>query len=101
MPMDRKRYPADWDAIAFAVKEKSGWCCRHCGKQCLKPGDDTSKLTPSYKGQHTLTVHHSDFKPENNKPENLISLCAPCHLRAHSPRKSNIPPGQLTLELNL
>ena len=101
MPMDRSRYPADWKAIALSVKVKANWICRHCGKQCLQPGDDRSGLSPSVVGQNTLTVHHSDFRPENNRPENLIPLCAPCHLRAHSPKKSNVPPGQLTLELNL
>ena len=99
MPMDRSRYPKDWNAIALAVKQECGWICRGCGKQCLKPDDDTSQLGVSEKAQRTLTVHHSDFKPENNRRENLIPLCAPCHLRAHSPRKGNIPVGQLTLNL--
>ena len=100
MPMDRSRYPADWDAIALAVKENAGWVCRRCGQQCLHPGAG-EKLSKSDKAKLTLTVHHADFKPENNKPENLIPLCAPCHLRMHSPRKGNVSPGQLTLELNL
>lgn len=98
--MDRKRYPADWETIALGVKIGANWICQRCGRQCLKPDDDRSKLTPSYIGQHTLTVHHSDFTPENNQPSNLIPLCAPCHLRAHSPKKSNVSPGQLSLELN-
>jgi predicted HNH restriction endonuclease len=101
MPMDRARYPKDWEAIALSVKVKANWVCKRCGKQCLQPEVDRSKLSPSFIGQHTLTVHHSDFRPENNRLENLIPLCAPCHLRAHSPRKSNVSPGQLSLELNL
>lgn len=101
MPMDRARYPKDWEAIALSVKVKANWVCSRCGKQCLQPGTDRSNLNPSFIGQHTLTVHHSDFRSENNQSENLIPLCAPCHLRAHSPRKSNVPPGQLELELNL
>lgn len=101
MPMDLSRYPKDWKAIALAVKEEANWCCRRCGKQCLTPATNISKLSPSERARNTLTVHHSDFKPENNKPENLIPLCAPCHLRAHSPRKGNIPVGQLSLDLNL
>lgn len=96
--MDRSRYPADWDAIALAVKEQAGWVCRHCGQECLRPGAG-EKLSKSAKARLTLTVHHADFKPENNKPENLIPLCAPCHLRMHSPRKGNISPGQLALNL--
>lgn len=99
MPMDRARYPKDWEAIALSVKVKANWVCRHCGKQCIQPGEDRANLSRSFIGQHTLTVHHADFKPENNQLENLIPLCAPCHLRAHSPRKSNISPGQLELEL--
>jgi 5-methylcytosine-specific restriction endonuclease McrA len=101
MPMDRSRYPKDWDAIALAAKVEVNWTCRHCGKQCIKPDTDTSKLSPSQRGQLTLTVHHADFRPENNKRENLIPLCAPCHLRAHTPRRSNVPPGQLSLDLEL
>lgn len=101
MPMDRSRYPEDWDAIALGVKVEADWICRHCGKQCITPYTDTSKLSPSQRGRLTLTVHHADFRPENNKKENLIPLCAPCHLRAHSPRRSNVPVGQLSLDLAL
>lgn len=75
MPMDRKRYPEDWDRIAFDVKDAAGWRCTVCGKQCRKPGEpfDTHTLT--------LTVHHKDHRPENCGRENLVPLCAPCHLR--------------------
>ena len=76
MPMDKARYPADWKAIARQVKEKAGWRCQSCGKQCRKPGE------PLDTHQRTLTVHHIDHCPENCSPDNLIALCAPCHLRA-------------------
>lgn len=76
MPMDRKRYPSDWERIAFEVKKKSGWRCERCGMQCRLPGEpfDTHK--------RTLTVHHIDHTPENCEPGNLIALCPKCHLRA-------------------
>lgn len=76
MPMDRKRYPTDWERIAFEVKEKAGWKCQQCGAQCRKPGEpfDTHK--------RTLTVHHIDHVPENCEADNLIALCPKCHLRA-------------------
>ena len=76
MPMDKSRYPANWKQIAMAVKEAAGWTCQACGKQCRKPGEklDTHR--------RTLTVHHIDHRPENSEPENLIALCAPCHLKA-------------------
>jgi len=28
-------------------------------------------------------VHHVDFNPRNNRPENLILLCRPCHVEVH------------------
>ena len=75
MPMQRELYPADWDKIAFAVKEDAGWKCQKCGKQCRKPGEplDTHK--------RTLTVAHLNHIPQDVSPENLMALCAPCHLR--------------------
>jgi 5-methylcytosine-specific restriction endonuclease McrA len=31
MPMDRSRYPADWEAISRAVRERAGQKCECCG----------------------------------------------------------------------
>lgn len=76
MPMEKERYPANWKQLALSVKEAAGWCCTACGKQCRKPGE---KLD-SHK--RTLTVHHINHVPEDCRPENLIALCAPCHLKA-------------------
>lgn len=75
MPMDKKRYPADWKRIALEVKEKAEWKCEFCGKQCRRPEEpfDTHK--------NTLTVAHMNHTPEDVRPENLKALCAPCHLR--------------------
>ena len=38
--MDRKRYPKNWEQIAFKIKEKAKWKCTKCGLQCLKPTDN-------------------------------------------------------------
>lgn len=75
MPMERSRYPADWKRIAFCVKEAADWKCEKCGKQCRRPGEplDTHK--------RTLTVAHLNHVPEDIRPENLMAMCAPCHLR--------------------
>lgn len=75
MPMEKDRYPKDWKKIAFSIKEKAGWICQKCGKQCRKPGEpfDTHK--------RTLTVAHLNHIPEDMRLENLKALCAPCHLR--------------------
>lgn len=40
MPMDRKDYPDNWDAIATAIKSAANWTCQECGRPCLKPDED-------------------------------------------------------------
>lgn len=76
MPMDKARYPSNWKEIATQVKAAAGWRCAACQRECRKPGEklDTHK--------RTLTVHHINHIPEDCRPENLIALCAPCHLKA-------------------
>ena len=75
MPMDRKRYPKEWKLISKSIKDAVGWKCQKCGKQCRRPGEpfDTHK--------RTLTVAHLNHIPEDVRPENLMAMCAPCHLR--------------------
>jgi len=31
MPMDLKRYPADWPAISARIRIRDGWVCKYCG----------------------------------------------------------------------
>lgn len=75
MPMDKSRYPENWKQIAMEVKEAAGWKCKKCGIQCRKPGE------PFDTHRRTLTVHHIDHIPENCGKDNLIALCAGCHLK--------------------
>ena len=91
------RYPKDWKAIADSIKSNAGWRCAKCGLQCIKPGEDVSKLTLKEKRARTLQVHHADFTPENNDPANLIPLCTACHLSYHQGGRGNVSPGQLSL----
>ncbi len=107
MPMDRTRYPANWDEIAISIKERAGWKCEQCGVE-----HDTVILRDKANyndwhyatdgemedgGKHlvhvVLTVHHKgvDYPdggkgdPEDkmdNRPENLAALCQRCHLIA-------------------
>ncbi len=80
MPMNRALYPPDWEEIALAVKERAGWKCQECGKQCRRPGE------PFDTQRRTLTVaHFPDPDPMNVSDENLIALCAPCHMRRDAP----------------
>lgn len=96
MPMDKRRYPKDWNIIANQVKESANWTCQDCGLKCLPPGQG-KYLTRNLKAKLTLTVHHQDHCPENNQPNNLIALCSHCHLKRHTGRRGNIAIGQLSL----
>jgi hypothetical protein len=105
--MDRSRYPADWDEISRAIKERAGWCCEECGvdhrRFIIRDERDQSLWHYAtdeefYGGaahvvQVWLTVHHVGVeKPDgspgsphdkmDNRPENLAALCQRCHLLA-------------------
>lgn len=75
MPMNRALYPKNWNEIVRGVKEKAGWKCENCGKQCRRPNE------PFDTHRNTLTVSHQNHNPQDISPENLKALCAPCHLR--------------------
>lgn len=62
-------YPPHWKAIATRVKEEVGWRCVRCGA----PHEN--------RAGHTLTIHHADMDPSNNRWWNLLPLCCPCHLQ--------------------
>ncbi|MDZ4877721.1 MAG: hypothetical protein CLLPBCKN_007156 [Chroococcidiopsis cubana SAG 39.79] len=98
MPLDRQRYPQNWNQIALSVKQAAGWRCQHCQQICLRPGEKPDSLARSEWTLITLSVHHANFTPEDNQPENLIPLCTPCHLALHATaRRKNVSPGQLSL----
>ena len=73
MPIDAKRYPKNWKELALSVKEASGWTV------------------------HTLSVHHRNHQPEDNRLENLLAVCPACHLAMHRGGHGNASPGQLSL----
>lgn len=81
MPMDRTKYPVNWDDIAKAIKDEAGWKCQLCGLQCRFPGEefDTHK--------RTLTVAHINHVAMDYRAENLVALCPRCHLAYDQTRK--------------
>ncbi len=97
MPIDSRRYPKNWKALALSVKEAAGWKCQCCGKQCYRPGERPENLTRSEWTANILQVHHRDFNCSNNCSNNLTSLCSACHLNVHRGRYSSVSPGQLSL----
>lgn len=101
MPMDRSRYPDDWESIALDVKNAANWECQHCGRPCIQPGEEWGYFACEASsmgwgddldrpGRFVLTVAHLDQDPGHNDPSNLRALCAPCHLRHDAPyREAN------------
>src|SRR5690242_6288938 len=86
MPMDKSRYPADWDQISLSRRQQAGWRCEWCGAEQGKPHPITGKRV-------VLTVHHCGVdKPDGTpgdrhdkmdvRPENLAALCQRCHWNA-------------------
>ena len=100
MPMDRARYPDDWEKISLAIRERSGGCCEFCGAEAGQPHPMSGKKV-------VLTVAHLDHNEANCDPANLRALCQRCHLRydlqqhmanaALTRRRKRIKAGQLSL----
>lgn len=81
MPMNRDKYPDNWDDIAFEIKSATGWKCQVCEKQCYRPGEkneDTRK---------TLTVAHINHVESDCRAENLVAACSVCHLQYDAVRR--------------
>lgn len=65
--LERKGYPPNWRMIVLALKAERGSSCENCGTVGEK--------------RNPLTTHHIDYKPSNCSRDNLIILCAKCHLQ--------------------
>jgi hypothetical protein len=96
--MKISRYPPNWQAITEEKKRLANWTCERC-KLDGCPAWYAKLLGYSFgkQKQLELSVHHCDYNPENNAPENLIVLCSACHLYYHQRRKGNLTQGQLPI----
>jgi hypothetical protein len=77
MPMDKSRYPADWDAISLRIRfERAGGVCEWpgCTAEHLQPHPETGSKV-------ILTVAHLDHDATNNADTNLMAMCQLHHLR--------------------
>lgn len=104
MPMDRSKYPADWEAISAAIRKRDGNCCRFCGIKNAERGARSpqgswyskaeiaemsdAEFLRVFRGKSVkrlsrivLTVAHLDHDTTNNDESNLAALCQSCHLR--------------------
>lgn len=89
-PENRKRYPADWQAIRARIMARAGGRCECtdaavAGDQLGNDGRCTrqhGEPIPGNTGQRTvLTVAHLDHVPEHCSDDNLAAWCQRCHLR--------------------
>jgi len=84
-----QRYHPEWNTVSRYVRELFDFYCARCGKDCRKPKNAES----------VLQVHHIDENPGNNDLENLIPLCAICHLKIEKEARLHAPYNETQLEL--
>lgn len=103
MPIDYKKYPANWKSeIRPAILERAKHCCEECGVDNYAIGardlegnwhnskqicNMNSDVGYGYFGTFgvkdikiVLTIAHLDHDITNNDPSNLKALCQKCHL---------------------
>ncbi len=69
IPYENTEYGAEFDnALKEQVRFRDHYKCQICGCSQLENG-------------RQLDVHHIDYDKENNKLNNLIGLCRPCHCK--------------------
>ena len=88
MPIDHRYHP-EWDTVSRYVRELFDFFCARCEKDCRN----------SKNADSVLQVHHIDENPGNNDLENLIPLCATCHLKIEKEARLHAPYNTIQLEL--
>ena len=88
MPIDHRYHP-EWDTVSRYVRELFDFYCARCDKDCRN----------SKNADSVLQVHHIDENPGNNELENLIPLCASCHLKIEKEARLHAPYNAIQLEL--
>ena len=83
------RYHPEWETVSRYVRELFNYHCARCEKDCRKTKN----------AQMVLQVHHIDENPANNALENLIPLCASCHLKIEGEARLHAPFREKQLEL--
>lgn len=82
MPIQRERYPVDWESISACIRyQRAGNRCEWCGAPNGEPHPETASVV-------VLTVAHVDHDTTNNAGENLVALCQRCHNRHDGPMRA-------------
>ena len=83
------RYHPEWSTVSRYVRELFNYYCSRCSKDCRNPKNS----------EMVLQVHHIDENPGNNDLENLIPLCASCHLKIEREARLHAPNHKKQMEL--
>lgn len=76
---ERYRYPANWDEMSKACKDRAGWRCQR--QQCgAAHGDLRIGLVSGKEYTVVIAACHVNHDPENPDAQ-LISLCQACHMK--------------------
>jgi hypothetical protein len=89
---NRHLYPDNWEYVSLFVRGKADWKCQACGKRCRSSGEpiqafinrvdaDLEAEIRKHPIRYCLTVAHLNHKPMDCRIENLMAMCAPCHLK--------------------
>ena len=81
-------YPKDWPNRARRLKMKAGWRCELCDALHDPP-------------RHVITVDHLDFDPANCAEDNLMVLCARCHLKRQQLRPTPVTRAEVIKRFSL
>jgi 5-methylcytosine-specific restriction endonuclease McrA len=80
MPIDYKKYPANWNELRAAILKRAGNRCELCNNPNKEPHWKTGNIV-------VLTIHHITCDITDNRNINLIAVCQRCHLRLDMPFK--------------
>ena len=83
------RYHQEWPVLSRYIRTLFNHHCARCGRDSRRPGNSREQLQ----------VHHIDGNPGNNDLENLIPLCAECHLQIEKEARIHAPHSDIQQEL--
>lgn len=66
-------YTLDWtNTLKRSIRERDRYTCQICKSQ---------------QEDRTFSIHHINYNKKDNNPDNLITLCANCHMKTNYNRK--------------